>query len=110
MIHETIAKLEARLQKPGAASDPANAELLTLLNTLKREIDELSKTHADAARSIAGFAQVSAHEATREEKNPELLQLSLRGLQSSVEGFEQSHPRLVQIVNTACNALANLGI
>jgi hypothetical protein len=36
--------------------------------------------------------------------------LSLAGLSSSVEEFEQSHPRLVQIANAISNALANLGI
>jgi len=38
------------------------------------------------------------------------LQLSLNGLTSSVEEFEKSHPKLVQIVNAISNTLANLGI
>jgi len=36
--------------------------------------------------------------------------LSLEGLSSSVEGFEKSHPKLVQIVNAISNTLSNLGI
>jgi hypothetical protein len=39
-----------------------------------------------------------------------LRELSVRGLRSSVTGFERSHPKLVQIVNTISNTLANLGI
>jgi len=39
-----------------------------------------------------------------------LRELSVRGLQSSVEGFEKSNPRLVEIVNTISNTLSNLGI
>ena len=36
--------------------------------------------------------------------------LSLEGLTSSVEGFEATHPRLVQIVNSISTILANMGI
>ena len=41
---------------------------------------------------------------------PQLLKLSLQGLSSSVEGFEGSHPNLVEIVNSICLALSNIGI
>jgi hypothetical protein len=85
-------------------------ELLDLLSTLKLEVTALAKTHGEQAESIAGFADISAYEATRSEKNPRLLDLSLKGLNSSVEGFEKSHPRLVQIVNAISNTLSNLGI
>jgi len=70
----------------------------------------LSKTHAEQAESIAGFTEVSAREATREQQNPQLLKLSLEGLNSSVEEFENSHPKLVHIVNSISTTLANLGI
>jgi len=110
MIQETIGKIEERLRKAEAIKDENKTELLNLLSTLKAEISQLSRTNAEQAQSIAGFTAVSAHEATREERNPELMQLSLKGLASSVEGFEQSHPRLVQVVNSICTTLANLGI
>ena len=110
MIHETIGKIEERLRKAEAVNDGSKAELLSLLATLKAEISNLSRTDADKAQSIAGFTAVSAHEATREKKNPELVELSLKGLSSSVEGFEQSHPKLVQAVNSICTTLSNLGI
>ncbi|HEX7576724.1 MAG TPA: DUF4404 family protein, partial [Verrucomicrobiae bacterium] len=74
------------------------------------EVGALSKTHGEQAESIAGFAQLSAHEATRGAQNPQLRELSVRGLQSSVEGFEKSNPRLVEIVNRISNTLSNLGI
>jgi len=53
---------------------------------------------------------LSAHEATRSEKNSELFNLSIEGLTSSVQGFEVSHPRLVELINTFCAMLARLGI
>jgi len=110
MIENTIGKIEERIRGAEAIKDARRQELLQLLGTLKSEVAELSKTHGEQAQSIAGFTEVSAHEATRAEQNPELLKLSLDGLGSSVREFEQSHPRLVQIVNSISNTLSNLGI
>jgi Mg2+ and Co2+ transporter CorA len=110
MIEKTIGEIEARIRNADSIGDDRKRELLQLLGTLKTEVSTLSKTHGEQAQSIAGFAQLSAHEATREEQNPRLRELSLRGLQSSVEGFEKSHPKLVEIVNRISNTLSNLGI
>jgi hypothetical protein len=110
MIEDTVSKIEAKIQGADAIKDERKRELLQLLGTLKSEIAGLSKTHGEQAESIAGFTELSAHEATRATQNPELLKLSLEGLSSSVEGFEKSHPRLVQIVNAISNTLSNLGI
>lgn len=109
MIQDTISKIEARIGQ-SAVKDDSKAELITLLGTLKSEVAELSKTHGEQAQSIAGFTEVSTHEATREEPNPELVKHSLGGLAASVDGFEKSHPRLVDIVNRICTTLSNLGI
>ena len=110
MIEDTISKIKSRIEGAEAISEERKLELLGLLSTLNAEVAELSKTHGEQAQSIAGFTDVSAHEATRAEQNPELLKLSLRGLGSSVQGFEESHPRLVQIVNAISHTLSNLGI
>jgi anti-sigma factor RsiW len=110
MIEDTIQQIEARLTSAENLPPEKRAELSELLAALKREVADLARTHAEEAQSIAGFAQVSAHEATRAEVQPELLQYSLRGLSRSVEGFEESHPRLVQAVNSICTTLSNLGI
>ena len=110
MIENTLEEIEARLAQTAAMTPESRVALLRLLATLKSEITALSEADADRARSIAGFTQVSTHEATRGEKNPELLKLAIEGLASSVGGFEKSHPRLVQIVNSMCNTLSNLGI
>ena len=110
MIRETISKLEARLQNAGSLSESSRQELLGLLHTLQAEVAELSKTDADQAQSIEAFALTSAHEATRTQPQPALLQHSLGGLSASVEGFETSHPTLVQIVNRICTMLSNIGI
>jgi len=110
MIEETIGEIEAKIRGTDTVNEARKRELLQLLDTLQSEIGALEKTHDEQARSIAGFAQVSAHEATRTRQNPESLDHSLQGLRSSVDGFEKSHPKLVQIVNTISNTLSNLGI
>ena len=110
MIEDTIGKIEDRIRAAEAIKDERRQELLQLLGTLKSEVADLSKTNEEQAQSIAGFTELSTHEATRTEQNPELLKLSLEGMGSSVRGFEESHPRLVQIVNAISNTLANLGI
>src|SRR5271167_1451991 len=99
MLQDTISKIEGRIQGSGSVNEAQRAELLELLGRLRGEISALSKTHQDQAESIASFAQMSAHEATRQSKNPETLRHSLGGLESSVEEFEETHPKLVGIVD-----------
>ena len=110
MIRQTIEAIEARLGQEARLTPEHREELLRLLATLKSEVGELSQTHAEEAESIAGFTGLSTQLATRTEPNPRLLELSLEGLATSVNGFEKSHPRLVEIVNSICTTLSNLGI
>jgi uncharacterized membrane protein YccC len=109
-MRDTIERIEARLRGAEKMSDETRAELLALLQELKDEVSGLADTHADQVQSIAGFAQMSAHEATREAPNEQALRHSLGGLEASVSEFEQSHPQLVAVVNRVCQALSNLGI
>ena len=110
MIQNTLSEIEARLRQAEAVRPETRTELLNLLATLRSEVSALSKTHSEQAESIAGFTTLSTHEAIRDEKNHELADLSLKGLASSVAGFEESHPKLVDVVNRICTTLANLGI
>ena len=110
MIQETIQQLEKRIEKTETIDNKEREELIGLLGTLKSEVLSLSKTHPEQAESITGFAQVSTHEAIRKEKDPQLLDLSVKGLTSSIKGFENSHPELVRIVNAISVTLSNLGI
>jgi len=110
MLEDTLAEIEGRIEKLGAAGESRKEELVALFAQLKGEVLELSKTRADDAESITRFAGLSTHEAMREQPNIELSDLALRGLSGSVEGFEASHPRLVETVNSICMTLANLGI
>ena len=110
MIRDTISEIEAKLQNSTSITPEARRELTELLAKLKTEVTDLARTDADQAQSIASFVQASTHEATRAEKDEEQLKSSIAGLSSSVDGFEESHPQLVQIVNRICTTLSNLGI
>src|ERR1700744_6433933 len=99
MIEKTITELEAKVRSAASAGEDKKQELLDLLGRLKTEISRLEQTHGEQAHSIAGFTQLSTHEAMRQNKNPNALEHSVAGLRSSVEEFEQSHPKLAQIVD-----------
>jgi hypothetical protein len=107
MIEETIRKIEAKLQESDVKGE-SKAELIQLLGQLKSEMKNVES--AEGAQSVVGFTELSMHEATRREKHPELLELSLKGLSRSVEEFENTHPRLVEAVNRICTTLAGMGI
>lgn len=110
MLQDTLSKIEDKIQGSPAIKEENRAELLHLLGTLKSEIGELSKTHEEDARRIAGFAEASAHEATNDDQNPERLQSAVNSLEASVVGFEETHPKLVAAVNRISTVLANMGI
>ena len=110
MIQGTIENIEEKIRNADSIEGKDKQELLRLLLDLKSEVVSLSKTHPEEAESITGFTQVSAHEATREEKNEKLVNLSLKGLTSSIEGFENTHAELVKVVNSLAVVLANMGL
>jgi hypothetical protein len=110
MIEDTIASIEERLRRAEGMSAAQRAEMQALLGKLKGELAALSKTDADQARSIAGYVDLSTHELTRSEKQPQLFQHALQGLSSSVAGLEAQHPRLTELVNSLSVLLSNTGI
>jgi F0F1-type ATP synthase membrane subunit b/b' len=110
MIHDRIDKIEATLRDATNLSSETRHELLKLLADLKAEVASLTATHSEDADSIARFADASVHEAMRSERKPEQAATALKGLSASVEGFEASHPKLVQIVDRLAVTLSNMGI
>jgi Domain of unknown function (DUF4404) len=110
MILDRIEQIEATLKDAPSVPPETRAQLLQLLGELRSEVEPLAGTHADDARSIAQFAEASWYETTRSEKRPKLADAALGGLASSVEGFEASHPRLVETVNRLATTLSNMGI
>jgi hypothetical protein len=109
MIKETLSHIEESIRRIKAEKSKKK-ELLVLFATLRSEVDVLTRTHKDEAKSIAGFAGVAAHEAARGESSGRLLEISLEGLSSSAKGFELSHPKLVEAVTELCLLLSRMGI
>ena len=110
MIEDRIQNIEARLKGAQSVPDETKTELLSLLSALKEEIQNLPETHKEHATSIAGFADASTHEVTRAHRKPQLVEAALKGLTSSVEDFEVTHPTLTQVVNRIAYILSNMGI
>ena len=91
MIEKLISDIEAKIHAE-TASPSGKSELLQLLAKLKAEIATLEKTSDTTQEKLKSI------------KNP------VEELRSSVEGFEQSHPKIVQAVNNISSTLSNLGI
>lgn len=109
MIDTTIQRIEERLRDANL-SEENREELTQLLEQLKQELNTLSQVDEDQAKSVASFAEISSHEAMRGKTDPELLDLSLKGLSASVEKVETEQPALVKVVNSICMLLSNSGI
>ncbi len=110
MIPETLAQIEARVRQAGSLSEDNKAELLKLLAALRTEIGDLAQTKSDEAHRIAAIARISTEAAIHDQTNPELVKQSLDRLASTVSEFEESHPRLVEVVNRIATMLAGAGI
>ena len=110
IMEKTLLEVKRKIEEADSIQAEKKKELLELLSVLQLEIETLAKTDQDHAESIVSFTQASAHESTRKEKREDLYQLSLQGLAGTIRGFESSNPRLVEIVNSICTALSNLGI
>ncbi len=109
MISTTLTKIKKTIQNNPSLSDKDKDLIMNLLTTLKVEVNELSKSHAEEAESLLGFIERSTHESSRKKKNPTLLKLSIDGISESVKEFEASHPKLAETVNFFTSALANSG-
>jgi hypothetical protein len=98
MIEETIRQIEARLNASPNLAPETRAELLGLLAKLRVEAAQLP------ARERA------VPESSGEAAEPESVQEQVEQLRGSVEEFEDSHPKVIQLVNHIANTLAGLGI
>jgi len=110
MIENRIEAIESTIESARNIPDDRKAELLELVSELKAEVRNLAETHQDEASSITRFADASAHEVARSEKNPQLADTALQGLRLSIQGLEESHPMIVGIVNRFATALSNMGL
>lgn len=69
-----------------------------------------AQTHRGKAGSITRVADASAYEASRTPKSVQLADTALHGLHLSIQGLEESHPKIVRTVNRFATALSNMGL
>jgi hypothetical protein len=86
MVEKIINELESKIHAAGFSNAAHKNDLLQSVAHLKNEL------------------------AAREKQSLAPLRSSVDELRSSVEGFEQSHPKLVEVVNRISSSLSNLGI
>ena len=98
MIEETIRQIEARLNASTNLAPETRAELLSLLTRLRLEAAQLPASE----RTASGPPDDSVE--------PESIEEHVDRLRGSVEEFEVSHPKVVQLVNHLANTLSGLGI
>ena len=111
MGEKTINKIEEKIQNNASIDQGKKAELLELMAHLKLELEHLRKTDSSKARAIADLAETSTQKAfdalTTVDTSSET---PLKELETSVEEFEVSHPRLVRVINRICIMLSSIGI
>lgn len=110
MLDDTLNKIKDRIQG-STRMDPDNkSQLLDLIDQLGDEILKVQDSKQENAESIANFTNVSTYEASKENSNEELIDLSIKGLNKSVQEFEVTHPDLTAIVNKIAYLLSSMGI
>ncbi len=110
MSEERIEKTKLAIDAASDIPDDKKAALSEALSKLKPALKQISETHPEHAESIARLVEASAHEATRQEKQPEHLNRLSDELKQSVQKFEASHPKLAAFVIEYSAVLSALGI
>ena len=110
MLEEKLNKIEAIISKSRMVDEKKTKIQGLMTGSVKQELSSLAESHEAQAQSIAGFAEMSSHEITKEPQRRELVELSMTGLKVSAEEFELSHPTLARTINAICIALSKAGI
>ena len=110
MSLKKIEAIEQKIQATSQIDTKIKEDLLDLMRSLKTELTDLKKINPNGAHNIADKAQVSTEKVLTSDNKQNELQKDIDGLQETVEEFEVSHPKLVQVVNRICMMLSDIGI
>jgi phosphoenolpyruvate carboxylase len=110
MFENKIENLEKEINSNTNISSEKKDELIGLINKLKSELADLPSDNVEKAKSLVNFTESLTHEATREEPNSELTNISLKALELSIKEFEVSHPQLTSTINSISEMLSRIGI
>jgi len=110
MSLKKIEAIEKKIEATSQIDAKIKENLLDLMRSLKTELADLKEIHPATAHNIADKTQVSTEQVLASNSKQDELQNNIDGLQVTVEEFEVSHPKLVQIVNRLCMMLSDIGI
>ena len=110
MIEDKLSRIEKKIRNANSMEDGNKNSILELLDELRNELKEVDHKSSGQLSSAGSFAEAGANEVTREDGDKGILDIALSGLNESVKGFEKSHPKLVEVVNSICTQLSNSGI
>ena len=99
MIEDTIRQIEARLHASETLAPATRLELLALLTQLRAEAAHLPALPPGERFDLPGEAV-----------EVKTMQDDVERLRHSVQDFEDSHPKVIQLVNHLANTLSGLGI
>lgn len=101
MIEDKLEKIEERIRQSENMNDENKDSLLALLSELKEEINtSSSKVETDLKKDISGI----------DDEEEGIIQSAFNDINEKITDFEESHPKLVQIVNSICTQLSNSGL
>ncbi|MFA6714575.1 MAG: DUF4404 family protein [Victivallaceae bacterium] len=110
MSLKKIEAIEKKIQATSQIDAKIKEDLLDLMRSLKTELSSLKDIHPETAHDIAEQTGFSTSKVLDSPEKQEDLQKSIDSLQGTVEEFEASHPKLVQVVNRLCMMLSDIGI
>jgi mevalonate kinase len=110
MSLKKIEAIEKKIEKTTEIDVKIKEDLLDLMRSLKTELSDLKENHPDKVDKIVDKARTSAEKVIHADEDQNELKEAIDGLHETVEEFEVSHPKLVQVVNRICMMLSDIGI
>ena len=101
MIEDKLRRIEERISKSENMSGDNKDAVLGLLAELKEEIGASTESVEEGVKQ--GITEMD-HE------DEGIIKSAFNDINSTISEFEESHPKLVQIVNSICTQLSNSGL
>ncbi len=101
MIEDKLKNIEERIRQSENMSVENKDAVLNLLSELKDEIGASTESVEEGVKQ--GISEMD-HE------DEGIIKSAFNEISSTISEFEESHPKLVQIVNSICTQLSNSGL
>ncbi|MCM8530490.1 MAG: DUF4404 family protein [Lentisphaeraceae bacterium] len=101
MVEDKLNKIEEKISQSENMTDENKAQVLELLKELKGEISSESSATEDTG--------IEKNISEIDSENEGFIKSAFNDINETINDFEESHPKLVQIVNSICTQLSNSG-